>query len=74
MKDLAEYILVLAKLQNEEEALKLIEGKLKELVNAELHECQKIAMTPAKEWGEVCISTNRICKQILDAMMARELK
>jgi hypothetical protein len=72
---LAKYLVGIIRVnQNDDEAISLIDAKLKELVNGELNECVKIADIQTNEWGNVAISVNRITKEIKTGIEKRKIR
>lgn len=58
---------------NDDESIKIVEKKLKELINAELDFCIEIVNAKEKFWGETAIRVNLIAKDIEKQIAAKKI-
>lgn len=61
----AKYVLAVAKLYPDEaEALKLIETRIKEVINFEIQICLDLILSKELSWGETAIRVNAITRDL----------
>lgn len=72
-EDAIKYIFALAKCSTDiDAASKLVEAKIKEIVNEEVDACLSIVDEQTKEWGETAVRVNFITGQISKKIQERK--
>lgn len=72
MKELATYIVSISKLGDDDlQTAKVVETKLKELIDSEMQAVIDIVKAQRAEWGETAVRVNYITEQILNKLAER---
>lgn len=62
------FLIATAKTHSEEEAILLIEEKMKKVINSEINDCIQFVKAKQDEWGDTAVCVKFITRDLLKSM------